>query len=116
MLFAFLNRGAFLGRLSLGILVTIGAIALAGPARAQSPEQRADTYLENELDPDIVAAIFDLPKPERAEAIKKLKPWHEELRTVPIRLTQTPTTASVGHYGGHGHPPTRRSGFSSVAP
>jgi len=34
---------------------------------------------------------------------------------VPIRLTQTPTRASVGGHGGHGHPPTRRSGFSPVA-
>jgi DNA invertase Pin-like site-specific DNA recombinase len=53
--------------------------------------------------------------------------WHDSavrkifLRTaqefsVPIRLTQTPTRASVGHHGGHGHPPARRSGFSPVAP
>jgi hypothetical protein len=38
------------------------------------------------------------------------------LNSVPIRLTQTPTRASVGHHGGHGHPPARRSGFSPVAP
>jgi len=37
-------------------------------------------------------------------------------RSVPIRLTQTPTRASVDPHGGHGHPPARRSGFSSVAP
>ena len=35
--------------------------------------------------------------------------------SVPIRLTQTPTRASVGHHGGHGHPAARRSGFSPVA-
>jgi len=35
--------------------------------------------------------------------------------SVPIRLTQTPTRASVGGHGGDGHPPTRRSGFSPVA-
>ena len=39
-----------------------------------------------------------------------------EGRSVPIRLTQTPTRASVGHHGGHGHPPARRSGFPPVAP
>jgi hypothetical protein len=37
-------------------------------------------------------------------------------QSVPIRLTHTPTRASVGHHGGHGHPPARRSGFSPVAP
>jgi hypothetical protein len=36
--------------------------------------------------------------------------------TVPIRLTQTPTRASVGHHGGHGHPAARRSCFSPIAP
>jgi hypothetical protein len=36
--------------------------------------------------------------------------------SVPIRLTQTPTRASVGHHGDHGHPAAQRSGFSPVAP
>jgi hypothetical protein len=35
---------------------------------------------------------------------------------LPIRLTQTPTTTSVGRHGRDGHPPARRSGFSPVAP
>ena len=44
------------------------------------------------------------------------KLWHIVDQSVPIRLTQTPTRASVDPHGGHGHPPARRSGFSSVAP
>ena len=35
---------------------------------------------------------------------------------LPIRLTQTPTRASVGRHGRDGHPRARRSGFSPVAP
>jgi len=38
------------------------------------------------------------------------------VRGVPIRLTQTPTRASVGHHGDHGRPAARRSGFSPIAP
>jgi hypothetical protein len=84
--------GAFVGRLSLGILAMIGAIALAGPARAQSPEERADAYLKNELEPDIVAAIFDLPEQNRTDASNKLKLWREELRTTIIEFEKSPVT------------------------
>jgi hypothetical protein len=38
------------------------------------------------------------------------------VETLPIRLTQTPTRASVGRHGGYGHPPARRSGFPPIAP
>lgn len=81
-----------MGRLSLGILAMIGAIALAGPARAQSPEERADAYLKNELDPDIVAALFNLPEQNRTDAFNKLKLWREELRTTIIEFEKSPVT------------------------
>ena len=38
------------------------------------------------------------------------------LTPLPIRLTHTPTRASVGRHGRDGHPRARRSGFSPVAP
>ena len=37
-------------------------------------------------------------------------------KALPIRLTHTPTRASVGRHGRDGHPRARRSGFSPVAP
>jgi hypothetical protein len=80
------------GRLSFGILAIIGAMALAAPARAQSPEERADAYLKNELDPDIVAALFNLPEPDRTDASNKLKLWREELRTTIIEFEKSPVT------------------------
>ncbi len=79
-------------RLSLGILAMISAMALTGPARAQSPEQRADAYIKNVLDPEIVAAVFELPETERADVSKKLKLWRKEIRTAIIEFEKTPVT------------------------
>ena len=83
-------------RLPLGILAMISAMALTGPARAQSPEQspgqRADAYIKSELDPNIVGAVFALPETERADVSKKLKLWREEVRTTIVEFEKTPVT------------------------
>jgi hypothetical protein len=67
----------------------------------------------------IAAAIIAAVSPAMAEPMPAktfYTVYNSFVQTVPIRLTQTPTRASVGHHGGHGHPPARRSGFSPVAP
>lgn len=79
-------------RLSLGILAMVSAVALSGQARAQSPEERADSYIKNVLDPEIVAAVFELPETQRADVAKKFKPWREEVRTAIIEFEKIPVT------------------------
>src|SRR5208282_617735 len=77
-----------------------------------------DSSIENIKDSwyFLTAHLSAVIKWQRISRVRWIATQASYQQCVPIRLTQTPTRASVDPHGGHGHPPARRSGFSSVAP